>query len=166
MGVGAVSGGARQAQFSGDRGLANQRAAPARSDDRMLAADAAGQAGRRFRAVRPAAGCHDAGQALPGDPRIIRVGRRLRRTSLDDLPQLVKVLRGEVSLVGLRPDALREDLLFAWLMPRYAAPRRVRPGFTGPAQLDGAAWRCALPRTSTGVAATTLPACAAPVRSG
>mgnify|MGYP006277760177 FL=1 len=103
-----------------------------------------GWQGRRFRILklrtlrappgRPRAG---AAQVLPGDPRITRVGRWLRRTSLDELPQLVNVLRGEMSLVGPRPHALREDLCFARMLPGYAARRQVRPGLTGPAQVNG-----------------------------
>jgi len=77
------------------------------------------------------------GQVLPGDPRITRVGYWLRRTSLDELPQLVNVLRGEMALVGPRPHALPDDLRFARLYPGYVRRREVRPGLTGWAQVQG-----------------------------
>ena len=71
---------------------------------------------------------------LRSDPRITRVGRLLRRTSLDELPQLVNVLRGDMSLVGPRPEEV-------WLVERYAEADRfrleMRPGMTGPMQVHG-----------------------------
>jgi len=71
---------------------------------------------------------------LERDPRVTRVGGLLRRTSLDELPQLVNVLRGEMSLVGPRPLSLRDE----GQVPSWAAPRRlVRPGMTGPWQVSG-----------------------------
>ena len=69
---------------------------------------------------------------LSGDPRITRVGRWLRRSSLDELPQLLNVLRGEMSLVGPRPDVPAQRRLYA---PRDWELRcSVRPGITGLAQ--------------------------------
>jgi exopolysaccharide biosynthesis polyprenyl glycosylphosphotransferase len=71
---------------------------------------------------------------LTDDPRVTRVGRLLRRTSLDELPQLFNVLRGEMSLVGPRPEELE-------LVERYAPEHRfrldVKPGVTGPMQIYG-----------------------------
>jgi exopolysaccharide biosynthesis polyprenyl glycosylphosphotransferase len=71
---------------------------------------------------------------LRKDPRVTRVGRLLRRTSLDELPQLVNVLRGQMSLVGPRPEEL-------WLVERYEEADRfrldMRPGITGPMQVSG-----------------------------
>jgi exopolysaccharide biosynthesis polyprenyl glycosylphosphotransferase len=71
---------------------------------------------------------------LRQDPRVTRVGRLLRRTSLDELPQLVNVLRGEMSLVGPRPEEV-------WLVERYCEADRfrleMRPGITGPMQVHG-----------------------------
>jgi lipopolysaccharide/colanic/teichoic acid biosynthesis glycosyltransferase len=73
---------------------------------------------------------------LRDDPRVTRVGRLMRRTSLDELPQLVNVLRGEMSLVGPRPEETRIVRLYNdWHRQRLA----VKPGITGPMQVSGRA---------------------------
>lgn len=74
------------------------------------------------------------------DPRITRVGAFLRRTSIDELPQFLNVLRGEMSVVGPRPYPVRMLLgntLFSETVERYAARYRIRPGITGLAQVSG-----------------------------
>ena len=71
---------------------------------------------------------------LKADPRVTRVGRLLRRTSLDELPQLVNVLRGEMSIVGPRPEQL--DLV-ARYAPEHQFRLQVKPGITGPMQVYG-----------------------------
>jgi len=76
-------------------------------------------------------------QARRDDPRITRVGRFLRRTSLDELPQLFNVLRGELSLVGPRPHAVAHDKLYGGLIPEYNNRAKVKPGITGYAQVSG-----------------------------
>jgi putative colanic acid biosynthesis UDP-glucose lipid carrier transferase len=76
-------------------------------------------------------------QARPNDPRVTKLGRFLRRTSLDELPQLVNVLRGDMSLVGPRPHAIPHDEKYASLIDNYLARHRVRPGITGLAQVNG-----------------------------
>ena len=81
-------------------------------------------------------------QAIPNDPRVTRVGARLRRLSLDEAPQFVQVLRGDMSVVGPRPHApgtCAGGVPFERLSERYALRHRVRPGITGLAQVRG--WR-------------------------
>jgi polysaccharide biosynthesis protein PslA len=81
-------------------------------------------------------------QARRDDPRVTRVGAWLRRLSLDELPQLLNVLRGEMSLVGPRPHApgtRASGQPFEQISLRYAARHRMRPGITGVAQVRG--WR-------------------------
>jgi lipopolysaccharide/colanic/teichoic acid biosynthesis glycosyltransferase len=74
------------------------------------------------------------GRKLADDPRVTRLGRILRRTSLDELPQLVNVVRGDMSLVGPRPEQVE-------IVDRYGPEERIRlevkPGLTGPMQVYG-----------------------------
>ncbi|HMS60903.1 MAG TPA: sugar transferase [Solirubrobacteraceae bacterium] len=70
---------------------------------------------------------------LPDDPRVTRLGRFLRKTSLDELPQLVNVLRGDMSLVGPRPTSFRAETYELWQTGRLD----FRPGITGPWQVMG-----------------------------
>jgi putative colanic acid biosynthesis UDP-glucose lipid carrier transferase len=76
-------------------------------------------------------------QAARGDPRVTRVGAFLRRTSLDELPQIVNVIRGEMSLVGPRPHAVQHDLEYAQQIAHYFARHNIKPGITGLAQVRG-----------------------------
>jgi putative colanic acid biosynthesis UDP-glucose lipid carrier transferase len=76
-------------------------------------------------------------QARRGDPRVTRIGWFLRRTSLDELPQLFNVLKGEMSLVGPRPHAASHDEQFAALIDGYLERHTVKPGITGWAQVNG-----------------------------
>ena len=76
-------------------------------------------------------------QVLPGDPRITQVGRLLRRSRLDELPQFWNVLRGEMSLVGPRPHAVPHGAHCAALLPAYNLRLRAKPGMTGLAQVSG-----------------------------
>jgi putative colanic acid biosynthesis UDP-glucose lipid carrier transferase len=76
-------------------------------------------------------------QAVPDDPRITRIGAFLRRTSVDELPQLLNVLIGNMSLVGPRPHAISHDAELALRFERYAQRQRINPGISGWAQVNG-----------------------------
>ena len=76
-------------------------------------------------------------QAARNDPRVTRVGRWLRRTNVDELPQLFNVLRGNMSLVGPRPHAAAHDSEYVRKIADYAFRFQLKPGITGWAQLNG-----------------------------
>ncbi|GJE17813.1 hypothetical protein AIGOOFII_2530 [Methylobacterium marchantiae] len=76
-------------------------------------------------------------QATRNDSRITKIGAILRRTNLDELPQLINVLKGEMSLVGPRPHALAHDRSFERRIAHYARRHNVMPGITGWAQVNG-----------------------------
>ena len=76
-------------------------------------------------------------QAKLGDSRITRVGRFIRATSIDELPQLLNVVSGEMSLVGPRPHALMHDDDLSEQLMSYAHRQRIKPGITGWAQING-----------------------------
>ena len=110
----------------------------------------AGRGGRAFRMYKLRTMVRDAESQLPGllsfdelaepmfklrnDPRVTRIGRVLRRASIDEIPQLLNVLKGEMSLVGPRPEQVE-------LVERYTSGERrrlaVKPGITGPMQIHG-----------------------------
>lgn len=76
-------------------------------------------------------------QATRSDPRVTRVGFWLRRTSIDELPQLWNVLRGEMSVIGPRPHAVAHDNFYDQIIENYAFRQHVKPGLTGWAQVRG-----------------------------
>ena len=91
----------------------------------------------KFRTMRVLEDGAGVAQATRDDPRVTRVGRFLRRTSLDELPQLWNVVRGHMSLVGPRPHALAHDQHYTRLISRYPLRHRMKPGITGLAQVGG-----------------------------
>jgi lipopolysaccharide/colanic/teichoic acid biosynthesis glycosyltransferase len=93
----------------------------------------------KFRTMRVVEDGGEIRQASRNDVRCTAVGRVLRRLSLDELPQLFNVLKGEMSLVGPRPHALAHDAQFQRDLPLYSHRFLVRPGITGLAQVCG--WR-------------------------
>jgi putative colanic acid biosynthesis UDP-glucose lipid carrier transferase len=91
----------------------------------------------KFRTMREAEDDGTARQAVREDPRTTRLGRFLRRTSLDELPQLFNVLEGSMSLVGPRPHPVDLNDRYRTVLRRFAQRHKVRPGITGWAQLNG-----------------------------
>ena len=77
-------------------------------------------------------------QAAKGDARITRVGRIIRKLSLDELPQLFNVVAGDMSLVGPRPHAIAHDEYYGDVIANYRLRQQVKPGITGWAQVNGA----------------------------
>jgi Undecaprenyl-phosphate glucose phosphotransferase len=92
----------------------------------------------KFRTMYHAEGQEDdTKQAIPNDSRVTPFGRFLRRSSLDELPQLWNVLRGDMSIVGPRPHAIQHDDLFKDQVLTYTYRYKVKPGITGWAQVNG-----------------------------
>ena len=77
------------------------------------------------------------GWTVPDDPRVTKVGKVLRRTSMDELPQLFNILKGDMSIVGPRPERPQFVEKFKEEIPRYMIKHQVRPGLTGWAQVNG-----------------------------
>jgi len=112
----------------------------------LIAQERAGRDGKPFRMLKfrtmvvdaveagKRLGLEDPWGLLPDDPRITRSGHFLRRTSLDELPQLINVLKGEMSLVGPRPDLVEQVANYSDRDRRRLA---VRPGITGWSQVQG-----------------------------
>lgn len=93
----------------------------------------------KFRSMAPQPAGTAFIQATKNDPRITRIGKILRKTSMDELPQLINVWKGDMSLIGPRPHEVSHNAQFENLVDLYAARNRIRPGITGWAQVNG--WR-------------------------
>jgi Undecaprenyl-phosphate glucose phosphotransferase len=91
----------------------------------------------KFRSMRVTESGYRMKQAQRNDPRITHVGRLIRATSIDELPQLVNVLAGQMSLVGPRPHAISHDEELSRQLAVYAHRQRIKPGITGWAQVHG-----------------------------
>jgi undecaprenyl-phosphate galactose phosphotransferase/putative colanic acid biosynthesis UDP-glucose lipid carrier transferase len=91
----------------------------------------------KFRSMSVLEDGHAIVQARRNDPRLTRVGRILRATSVDELPQLLNVLCGHMSLVGPRPHAVAHDDSYTKIIAKYAFRQHVKPGLTGWAQVNG-----------------------------
>ncbi|AEI80359.1 colanic biosynthesis UDP-glucose lipid carrier transferase WcaJ [Cupriavidus necator N-1] len=91
----------------------------------------------KFRSMKVHAEHGSVTQATKGDSRITPIGAFLRRTSLDELPQFINVLRGEMSVVGPRPHAMAHNNMYKEQLDFYMMRHRVKPGITGWAQING-----------------------------
>jgi undecaprenyl-phosphate galactose phosphotransferase/putative colanic acid biosynthesis UDP-glucose lipid carrier transferase len=91
----------------------------------------------KFRTMTVSENGDDVRQAMRNDPRVTRLGAWLRRTSIDELPQLWNVLRGEMSIVGPRPHAVAHTKQYEQQIGEYAFRHHVKPGLTGWAQVHG-----------------------------
>ena len=91
----------------------------------------------KFRTMTVAEDSAKVRQATKNDERVTSVGALLRKLSIDELPQLWNVLRGDMSIVGPRPHALAHDEYYGALIPTYSARFRAKPGLTGYAQVNG-----------------------------
>ena len=100
----------------------------------------------KFRTMKVLEASGKIAQARRDDDRVTRIGRVLRRTSLDEFPQLINVLVGDMSLVGPRPHAVAHDDEYRGRIANYALRHHVKPGLTGAAQVAGL--RGATPRLS------------------
>jgi exopolysaccharide biosynthesis polyprenyl glycosylphosphotransferase len=92
----------------------------------------------KFRSMHVLEDGADVKQASRNDARVTRVGRIIRKLSLDELPQLFNVLAGDMSLVGPRPHAVAHDTQYGAAISNYAVRQQVKPGITGWAQVNGA----------------------------
>jgi putative colanic acid biosysnthesis UDP-glucose lipid carrier transferase len=91
----------------------------------------------KFRTMTVAEDSANVRQATRDDARVTTVGAVLRKLSLDELPQFLNVMKGDMSLVGPRPHALAHDEQYGALIPTYADRFRAKPGLTGLAQVNG-----------------------------
>lgn len=91
----------------------------------------------KFRTLSVAEDGANVAQVLPDDARVTNLGRWLRRLWIDELPQLINVVRGEMSIIGPRPHAVAHDAMFRAIDTRYGRRFAAKPGLTGLAQVNG-----------------------------
>jgi len=91
----------------------------------------------KFRTMRVMENGDTVVQAKANDDRVTRVGKFLRKTSIDELPQVLNVIAGEMSIVGPRPHARAHDLFYMTVIENYELRQAVKPGITGWAQVNG-----------------------------
>ena len=91
----------------------------------------------KFRTMTVAEDCENVRQATRNDSRVTEVGALLRKLSLDELPQFLNIMKGDMSIVGPRPHALAHDSHYGEQIPTYADRFRAKPGLTGLAQVNG-----------------------------
>jgi len=91
----------------------------------------------KFRSMSAAASREGFKQAVAGDARVTKIGRFIRATSIDELPQLLNVVKGDMALIGPRPHPAALDETFRNEVPHYLDRYQVRPGITGLAQISG-----------------------------
>ena len=91
----------------------------------------------KFRSMNVLEDADNVRQAKRGDPRVTKVGAFIRATSIDEIPQLWNILRGEMSVIGPRPHAVAHDDHYDALIAKYAYRRHMKPGLTGWAQVNG-----------------------------
>jgi len=91
----------------------------------------------KFRTMRTTEDGANVRQATRDDPRLTRLGAFLRRTSLDELPQFINVLMGDMSVVGPRPHAVAHNMEYRTRILEYMLRHKVKPGITGWAQVNG-----------------------------
>jgi putative colanic acid biosynthesis UDP-glucose lipid carrier transferase len=91
----------------------------------------------KFRSMNVMEDGADVTQATRDDNRVTWIGKFLRRSSIDELPQLINVLKGEMSLVGPRPHAVAHDQYYTQMVPNYHLRFHAKPGITGLAQIAG-----------------------------
>lgn len=90
----------------------------------------------KFRSMRPNKDS-DSKQATKGDMRVTRIGKIIRKTSLDEFPQFINVLKGEMSLVGPRPHMVKHTTDYSKIVDQYMIRHFLKPGITGWAQING-----------------------------
>ncbi|GHC44558.1 undecaprenyl-phosphate glucose phosphotransferase [Ulvibacter litoralis] len=90
----------------------------------------------KFRSMKPSPTAH-LFQAVKGDARVTRVGRIIRKTSIDELPQFINVLKGEMSVVGPRPHMVSHTEMYAGRIDKFMVRHFIKPGITGLAQVSG-----------------------------